>query len=66
MWRGVERCWIEYSDTVPTRLDLDGKMALESLRRVVMVKYLLKGCVFESRAVDVASHPVVVEDGGSL
>lgn len=40
-------------------------MALEALGRLLVVEYSLEGGIFESRTVDIAGNPVVVEDGGT-
>ncbi len=63
MWRGVKRFRIQYRDSIPARLDLNGKMTLESLRRLGMMENPFKRCIFQRGSVDIPRDPVIVEHG---
>jgi hypothetical protein len=64
--REIEWLRIQYSDTVPTGLDLNGQMTLEPVRARCMVEDRFVGCVLQCSAIDVSSHPVIVENGCAL
>jgi hypothetical protein len=66
VWRLVERCGVEDSDTVPAGLNLDGQMALETVRGWWVVEYRFERSVFECCAVDISCHPVVIEHWSTL
>ena len=66
MWGSVEGRGVEDGNTVPAGLDLDGKVSLETVLRVGVVKDGFEGRVFERGTVDVAGDPVVVEDRCTL
>lgn len=66
MRRGVKRSGVEDGDAVPAGLDLDGEVALETVRGGTVVEDGFEGGVFEGGAVDVAGYPVVVEYWGTL
>jgi hypothetical protein len=64
-WR-VEWGGVHDSNTVPARLHLYGKVALETFLRVWLVEDGLEWRVFEGRAVDVACDPIIIENGRAL
>jgi len=65
MGRGVKRGRVKDGDTIPARLNLDGKVALESLRRIWMVENTFKWGILKSRAIDISSNPIIIKDGGA-
>ena len=62
----VHRSRVEHSNTIPTGLDLDGQVSLETPGRFVVMENLLKWCVFQRCTVDIPRDPVVVEHRSSL
>ena len=62
----IQRSRVEHSNTIPTGLDLDGQMSLETPGRFVVMENLLKRRVFQRCTVDIPRDPVVVEYRSSL
>ena len=61
----VHRGRVEDGDAVPARLDLDGQVALEAVRRLHVAEDGLEGRVLECGAVHVTRDPAVGKTGSA-
>ena len=61
IWGCVEWSGVKDRDAVPTRLNLNGKVALKACRGLRVVKYVFEGRILEGSSIDISGNPVIIE-----